>query len=530
MNVFLKIGICLWCILTAVPVARASVVALPLVVDDRHINEQLDRLDDEVDDFGRRCRAGIARVDSMRRVMASRDSADLRDYAEMSRLCRYLYPDSALLYARKAIGDTIELSDTAVCRLFFEFITLLPSRGFIKEAVEALARYDVEDVPATMRGEYLDASQDMYAQIARRYLEVPEISDRYKRLAVEARRKYMMYFKEGDRQYDIAEAKNYFDHGNYVAAYTAGVDALGHIEETDPDFASLSVVVAEAYRRKGRDREHLYYLIRAAISQIKCVMPQGTALQRVGHSLYESGDIDRAHGYMSAALENATVGVTRVDAPVMVKSMSLMDRSYKEKIRYNERLMWIIAGISLVLIGVICVELFRYRDGLRRLKAELHKTEGADRARLAYVKNFLELCVSTSRRLNSLCRLVGRKISANQVDQLYDYTRSGRIIEEQRREVLAIFDKAFLGLYPEFIESLNRLLREDERYPEAVDGKLPTELRIFAFFKLGIDDCNYIADFLCYSINTIYAYKAKVRAKAISKDTFEQDFMNVVVG
>ena len=80
----------------------------------------------------------------------------------------------------------------------------------------------------------------------------------------------------------------------------------------------------------------------------------------------------------------------------------------------------------------LCVELLRYRYGLRRLKAERHKAEGADRARLAYVKNFLELCVSTSRRLNSLCRLVGRKISANQVEQLYDYTRSGRIIEEQR--------------------------------------------------------------------------------------------------
>ena len=115
------------------------------------------------------------------------------------------------------------------------------------------------------------------------------------------------------------------------------------------------------------------------------------------------------------------------------------------------------------------------------------------------------------------------------MEQLYDYTRSGRIIEEQRREVLSIFDKAFLGLYPDFIERLNSLLREEERYPEPTDCKLPTELRIYAFFRLGIDDCNYIADFLCYSINTIYAYKAKVRAKAISKDMFDKDFMDTVV-
>jgi len=504
-------------------------VKLPLVVDDSHISLQLKRLDAEVDDFARRCRAGISRIDSMRRVLVSRDLVESKDYAEMSRLCRYIYPDSAILYSRKAIGDAVELTDTAECRIFFDFLTLLPSRGFIKEAIDALAYYNVDVIPEAMRSEYLNASQNMYAQIAGCYLEVPEISDRYKLLAIDARRKYMLYFNAGEREYEIAEAKNYFDLGNYVAAYTAGVDVLEFIDEADPDFASLSIVIAEAYRRKGRDREHLYYLVRAAISQLKCVMPQGTALQRVGHSLYESGDIDRAHGYMSAALENATVGVTRIDAPVMVRSMSLMDRSYKEKIHHNERLMWIIAGISLALMAVICVELFRYRDGLRRLRAERQKTEGADRARLAYVKNFLELCVSTSRRLNSLCRLVGRKISANQVEQLYDYTRSGRIMEEQRKEVLSIFDKAFLGLYPDFIDRFNMLLREEERYPAPVDCKLPPELRIYAFSRLGIDDCNYIADFLCYSMNTIYAYKAKVRAKAISKDTFEQDFMSTVV-
>ncbi len=529
MNVLLKIGICLWCILAAVPETRASAVKLPLVVDDSHIDEQLMRLDAEVLNFARSCRAGISRVDSMRHVMASRDSVMRRDYVEMSRLCRYLYPDSAIIYTRKAIGKSIEPDDTAECRLLFGFLTLLPSRGFIKEAVDALAYYNIDAIPEAMRSEYLKASQNIYAQIARRYFEVPEISDRYKTLAVDARRKYMLYFNAGDCEYEVAEAMNYFDLGNYVAAYTAGVEVLERIEEKDPDFASLSIVIAEAYGRKGRNREQLYYLVRAAISHLKCVMPQGTALQRVGHSLYESGDIDRAHGYMSAALENATLGATHADAHVMLKSMSLMDRSYNEKMRHNERLVWIIAGISLALMAVICVELLRYRYGLRRLKAERHKAEGADRARLAYVKNFLELCVSTSRRLNSLCRLVGRKISANQVEQLYDYTRSGRIIEEQRREVLSIFDKAFLGLYPDFIERLNSLLREEERYPEPTDCKLPTELRIYAFFRLGIDDCNYIADFLCYSINTIYAYKAKVRAKAISKDMFDKDFMDTVV-
>ena len=55
-----------------------------------------------------------------------------------------------------------------------------------------------------------------------------------------------------------------------------------------------------------------------------------------------------------------------------------------------------------------------------------------------------------------------------------------------------------------------------------------TELRIFALIRLGIDDSSKIADFLRYSVNTIYNYRAKVKNKAkVSREDFENLVMRI---
>ena len=49
-----------------------------------------------------------------------------------------------------------------------------------------------------------------------------------------------------------------------------------------------------------------------------------------------------------------------------------------------------------------------------------------------------------------------------------------------------------------------------------------TDLRIFALIRLGIEDSSRIAEFLHYSVNTIYNYRARVKNGAITdRDTFE---------
>ena len=57
---------------------------------------------------------------------------------------------------------------------------------------------------------------------------------------------------------------------------------------------------------------------------------------------------------------------------------------------------------------------------------------------------------------------------------------------------------------------------------------LNTELRIFALIRLGITDSEKIANFLRYSITTIYNYRTKMRNRAAgNRNDFDANVMKI---
>ena len=99
---------------------------------------------------------------------------------------------------------------------------------------------------------------------------------------------------------------------------------------------------------------------------------------------------------------------------------------------------------------------------------------------------------------------------------------SAQFMEAEMPAFYQRFDTSFLSIYPDFVEEFNALLRPEERiYPEK-EGALNTELRIFALIRLGIDSSTRIAELLCYSTNTIYNYRARVKNHALDdREGFE---------
>jgi hypothetical protein len=130
-------------------------------------------------------------------------------------------------------------------------------------------------------------------------------------------------------------------------------------------------------------------------------------------------------------------------------------------------------------------------------------------------------------KVKQLCNLANRKIAAGQIEDLYKITKSGKFIEEQNVEFYKVFDDAFLHIYPNFVENVNKLLRPEEQIVMADGEMLNSDLRILAFMRLGIDDTNRIAQILNFSVNTIYAYRNRLRNRAIDRNTFEADIMKI---
>ena len=89
-------------------------------------------------------------------------------------------------------------------------------------------------------------------------------------------------------------------------------------------------------------------------------------------------------------------------------------------------------------------------------------------------------------------------------------------------ELLANFDVAFLNIMPTFIDEFNALLKPECRIIPQNEKSLTTELRIFALIRMGITDSSKIAEFMNYSVHTIYNYRSTMKNAAIgSRDEFE---------
>ena len=75
------------------------------------------------------------------------------------------------------------------------------------------------------------------------------------------------------------------------------------------------------------------------------------------------------------------------------------------------------------------------------------------------------------------------------------------------------------------------MLNPEHQFAIEVDGTpvkhLSTELRVLALIRLDITDNQEIADILRSSITTIYTYRSKLKAKAINKETFEDDVRKI---
>ena len=83
------------------------------------------------------------------------------------------------------------------------------------------------------------------------------------------------------------------------------------------------------------------------------------------------------------------------------------------------------------------------------------------------------------------------------------------------------FDEAFINAFPDFIDGVNALLKEEARFEKTIP--LRTELRILAVIRLGMTESGRIAEFLGMAPATVYSYRTRMRNSSSGpKDLFEE--------
>jgi len=134
----------------------------------------------------------------------------------------------------------------------------------------------------------------------------------------------------------------------------------------------------------------------------------------------------------------------------------------------------------------------------------------------------MELSINYLQKLED-SRRESRSIAKNEgLDAVLKYLRSPSPIYEEYKRYYKIFDEAFLGIFPDFREKVNALLREESRFPIPDEPVLCTELRLLAAIRLGITESGKIATFLNCAPTTVYTYRTRLKRAAVCpKEEFE---------
>lgn len=461
------------------------------------------------------------RIDSLKAIQRQRPSVE--GLIEIGNLYSSFVNDSAMVY----YADAYQRSQNPSLKLSakLKYLSIVPLSGSFESAVnEYLA---ITDIPANLKTLYYESGRKMYSYIASSFGENQgQLHKQYLNKAIEAQHALLELLPNDGIDYLYNLGELYYLSGENTRAKAL----LRNVTERTNDRSLLARAnhhLAGISRQDGKNEEYRYHLACSAVADIESATLEVISLQELGAVLYADGDIDRAYRYLTTALDNAVrcgaslrmVESSRV-LPIISKSYNNQARSWRKSIYF---ILAILVIILMILAGTLII-LYHKVENLKTLQQSLRH---ANKSKDIYINQFLKLCSIYMDKLNQFCKMAQRKISAGKTDELYQMTKSGKFIEEQSSEFYEVFDNAFLHLYPNFVDEVNKLLLPEHQIVLENRRTLNTDIRILAISRMGIEDSASIAQILNYSINTIYAYRNRLKSRAINRESFEEDIMKI---
>lgn len=481
--------------------------------------------------------------------------------------------DSALAYMQdccrlaKSMGRR-DLEGRCLSLLAFQCSTV----GMYNEAIDMLKDVDKAELGRDGLPSYYKALSHVYVQLGY-YTKLKSLSQRYFRMA-EAYR---------DTLYAVAD-KNSDDYlmllNSQLCDEKKNAEALAVNDRwmrlNRGDNRMMAVIAFYRYltfSNMGRAGEAERWLTVSAISDVEnAVMDQGS-LWELANILQTQGDIKRAYRYIIFARDCARTFDTRIRNYQISLVMPVIEKQYQHEMARNHRKMQILLGmlgVFALLLSTILVyvnkqrkhilatrnelkqtvtQLARLNGKIKRANAALDernaqlqesnrqiflsnaKLNEANRVKEEYIGRFFSLCSHYINNVATIKRKVNKMAKMKQTDEILKYTSQTAVKDKDLQELYANFDSLVLHLFPNFVDEFNSLLRDECRISMPDNGSLPTSIRIFALIRLGIDDSSKIAEFLHYSANTIYNYRARVKNGALGeREDFEKRVKELGLG
>lgn len=463
------------------------------------------------------------RLDSLRDAMASdtdRWAACYRLAAEYSNF----ETDSALYYSTRALAAAGNKKEVFKSRL--QLASLYNSALMMyKEAAEIFDSLNPDSAGTEFRTDYYIFGVQLYKNLES--LAVDDSLRHHYASRKTAFRDSVLRILPSEK---FIRANELLDAGHPEAALQLFEDDISDAT-FNPANGAIYHMVSKAYAAMGDRKNELNYLALAAKTDIENGVREYIALPMLALRLFEEGDLDRAYRYMQRSLKDAKDCKARVRIYDMAETLPVISSAYAARQKSSNRMLVAMLGLVVLMLATVGISLIYARQRNRLLNIARHDLEKSNiqlaadgNIREKYLWRFMNLSREHLEKLDTYRAKLFKIAAKRNFDSLFEAIKSQEILDKTAASFYAAFDKAFLELYPDFINEFNQLLRPEERIVLKEPDTLNTELRIFALMKLGVCESAEIAKFLHCSQSTVYNYRTRFRAKAVDKDEFVNHF------
>ena len=458
--------------------------------------------------------------------------------------------DSAYAYVNQCIDLARAMGDDRLLNASrLNLAHVLSTACLMDKAHQALSQIDTTLLAPDQLILYHRTRTDLLIYQAE-YMQGTQFAEEYVRqLVVERRAAITTQVPRDDVNYLLTLAETYADDKKPEQAIKLLNQLMRLYRSGDRLYSIITSTMSFHYSQMGDKERQLQYLIKSAESDLKGCIRENTALRAIADRLFDEGDIDRAYRYMRVAVDDANFYGTRLRNIQASRIVPKILDAYQTKQDRNRRnMMWLLGAISLIaallVVGVIAIYqlLKRYRrlneqkrainEQLQLVNAQLgdtvgqlHESNGLLREREQlkeqYIARFLTLSSRFIDRGEEQRKALYRLYRDRKTEDLVRELKSTHFGAENAKLFYENFDHAFLNIYPNFVDEVNKLLQEDGKIEVKQGKRLTTEARVLALIRLGITDNQSIANILRASLTTIYTYRSKLKARALNKDDFE---------
>ena len=497
-----------------------------------------------------------ARIADLKKLLAEATSDEQR-YGFCGRLFdeyRAYNLDSSFVYAQRKEElahrmDKLDYLDDAAMNM----AEVMGTTGMYKEALELLGQINKKTLPDYLYGYYYHLYRTIYGLMGD-YAVTEKVKKEYYRMTDLYRDSLLQVNASDSLGHVLVMADKCIVHAQYDEAIRMLMEYYNKPSLDDYSKAMLTYTLSEGYRLKGDKQGQKHYLALSAIADLKSAVKEYVSLRKLASLVYDEGDIDRAYNYLKCSLEDATLCNARLRTLEISQVFPIIDQAYQLKTKRQQQEMKVsLICISLLSVFLLVAIFFVYKQMkkvaaarrevvdtntlLQELNEELHDSNSqlkemnhtlseANYIKEEYIGRYMDQCSTYLDKMDLYRRSLNKIAAAGRVEELYKAIKSSQFLDEELKEFYANFDMTFLQLFPNFVEEFNALLTEPMQ-PKPGE-LLNTELRIFALIRLGITDSTKIAQFLRYSVTTIYNYRTRVRNKALGeRDEFETKVMQI---